>query len=243
LETTPCLGYFWGDKLYEQDIIEVVQDSYILCFAYQWEHEEEVKWVGLPQFGTFNRDKKDDKQVVKKLWELLHEADVATAHNGKSFDFKIAHTRFLLHGMKPPSPYQMLDTKQIAKKYFRFPSNKLDELSRQLEQERKLPHTGKKLWLDAMAGDPEAWKVMEEYNKHDVVLLRNRYKDFLPWIQGHPNRNIYSPDGVPKCPNCGSAQIAPEGHTYNLTTRVQKWRCRKCGRWFRGKSEARTDLR
>lgn len=242
IETAPALGYFWDSRLYEQDIIEVKDDSFILGFGYCWNHLEKIHWVGQPDFPAYKRDKKNDMGVVKALWKLIDEADVVVAHNGKSFDVKKANTRFILLGLPPPNQPKIIDTKLIARKYFSFPSNKLDELSRQLEESRKLPHTGKKLWFDCMAGDEKAWATMERYCKQDVNLLRNRYKDFLGWIDGHPNWNLYD-DRPPSCNNCGSAQIHKAGLRYNMTTVQQKFRCRRCKAFVKGKIIKRANLK
>lgn len=242
LETSPARGYFWGDKLYEQDILEVEEDSFILCFAYQWHHAGGVQWVGQPQFPRYTRDKKSDKDVVKKLWEVFNEADVLIAHNGKQFDVRKANARFFVHGLPPPSPYQVIDTKQVSKKHFAFISNKLDEISRIMESKRKLAHTGKKLWFDCMKGDKASWKIMEKYNRHDVVLLKDTYDRFLPWIDNHPNWNLDG-DRPDCCPKCGSAQIQQRGSGFTRTTEYQRYSCKKCGGWFRGGNIKQTKLR
>lgn len=121
IETSPMLGWFWGNNLYEQDILKVEQDTFLLCFAYQWHHAGEVEIVSQRNFGAYKKDRRNDVGVVKALWKLLDEADAVLAHNGKQFDIKKANTRFILLGMPPPSPYRVLDTKQIAKKNFSFP--------------------------------------------------------------------------------------------------------------------------
>lgn len=242
IETSPMRGWFWGDNLYEQEILEVDQDMFFLGFAYEWNHIPGVHWVGQPDFGAYKRDRTNDVGVVKSLWTLFNEADVVLAHNGKRFDVRKANARFLMLGLPPPSPYHILDTKLIAKKNFALPSNKLDEISRQILSERKLAHTGKKLWFDCMKGDPDAWQLMADYCKQDTALLKPMYQKFLPWIDNHPNWNAY--EDMPKaCPSCGSANIRERGSGYTKTTEYQRYNCRKCGKWFRGKVIRNTSLR
>jgi DNA polymerase III epsilon subunit-like protein len=163
----------------------------VLGIGWKWAHEKQVHWIGQNETSTFAKDKINDFEVIRVAWELLDEADVVIAHNGKQFDIKKLNTRFLLHGLTPPAPYAVLDTKLIARRYFGFTSNKLDELSRQLDKERKLTHTGKKLWFDCMEGDEKAWRLMGKYCKQDVLLLEKKYKSFLPWTEQHPNWNLH----------------------------------------------------
>lgn len=235
LETAPMLGWFWGDKMYEQDIIEVKQDSFILGFGYMWSNESKVHWVGQPDFGAWKRDYTDDKGVVKELFKLINEADYYVAHNGKSFDNRVANLAFLKHKLGPPDQPRAYDTKQLFKSTFRLPSNKLDEIGRILEIGRKTPHTGKKLWFDCMEGDKEAWKLMEEYCKNDVLLLKEVWETVLPWIKNPPNWNL---DGDrPKCcPSCGSAQFMRAGTDATMSTVRQKYRCsrKECRHIWRG---------
>lgn len=241
LETAPARGWFWPNRLYEQDIIEVDQDSFILGFGYVWAHlPNEYHWVGQPDFKAWKKDYRNDNGVVKELYRLVNEADYAVAHNGKGFDFKVANASFFLHGLPPPSQPKFFDTKQIAKKHFKFPSNKLDEIGRITEQNRKLAHTGKKLWFDCMKRVPEAWEMMEDYCIQDVKLLKDIWDKFLPWMDDVPNWNL---DGDrPKCcPACGSGGFRKWQVAYEKTSARQKYRCEKpsCRHVWRGESVAR----
>lgn len=237
IETAPDLIYAFG--VYEVNAMDVARDWYMLGFGYQWNHLKQIHWVGQPDFPSFKRNRSDDKDVAKAAWKLLDEADIVLAHNGKQFDIKKLNTRFLIHGLPPPSPYQVLDTKLIARRYFGFSSNKLDQLSRQLDGERKLAHTGKDLWLGCMAGNLADWALMEKYCKHDVALLKKKYDRFLPWIENHPDWNIY--EGTKDaCPNCGRHLLKENGHRYSQKRRYQQFRCTGCGAYARGKYEPLT---
>lgn len=242
LETSYIIGATW--KLWDTSVAQTLQDPYLLGFGYAWNHLSGVHWVGMSDFPTsFKRDHTDDRQVVKALWKILDEADVVVAHNGKQFDVKKIRGRFLVHGMKPPSPFKIVDTKLVAKQ-FGFPSNKLDELGRVLLNERKIKHEGIELWTRCMDKhiDVKAWKMMEDYCKQDVVLLKRLYQTMLPWVENHPNWNSYE-ELPPSCRNCGSAQIKKEGFDYAQTTKTQMYKCTKCGAWMRGQSQKTTGLR
>ena len=80
-----------------------------------------------------------------------------------------------------------------------------------------------------MNKDPAAWKVMEKYNKQDVLLLEKVYQRLLPWIgKAHPNRNLYDGKG---CSVCGSHKLQKRGFAYTVTGTFQRYQCTDCGSW------------
>lgn len=236
IETAPNLGYTWGK--WEQDVIEFAKDWYILCYCAKWLGQTKILSAKLPDFSEFKKDKTNDFYVVRELWKLFDEADIIIAHNGDQFDIKKSNARFVTHKLQPPSPYKTIDTKKIAKRYFKFDSNKLDELGRYLGLGRKLPHTGKALWLGCMNGDHASWKKMMEYNKQDVLLLQRIYLRLRAWEKNHPDTSAESL-GI-TCKNCGSTHLQSRGYNIAKGTayilRTQKFQCRNCGAWRQGTS-------
>lgn len=231
IENTPLISYTWG--IWEQDVIEVKEEWYILCFAYKWLGEKETHIIALPDFKGYKKDKKNDYELVKKLHELFCEAEIIIAHNGDAFDIKKANARFIQWGMEVPTPYKTIDTLKIARKYFKFDSNKLDYLGQYLKIGRKLPHTGKHLWFGCMEGDMESWKLMKKYNIQDVVLLEKVYYKLRGWQQNSPNLNlIYG--GIYNCPKCGSNQTVKRGYNYTKVAIYQSYQCLNCRGWSQG---------
>lgn len=227
LENTPLITYTWG--IWEQDVIEVKEEWYILCFAYKWLGEKETKVVALPDFKGYEKDKKNDEKLVNELWKLFDQAEVIIAHNGDQFDIKKANARFIQYGLQPPSHYQTIDTLKIARKHFKFDSNKLDYLGQYLKLGRKLPHTGKHLWFGCMEGDPKAWKLMMDYNKQDVILLEKVYLKLRGWATTSPNLNLVY-GTINNCPGCGSDHITKAGTNRTRVALYQTYRCLNCGR-------------
>lgn len=227
IETSPNLGYSWGK--YEQNIIEFKEDWHMLSFSVKWLGEKTTHVYCLSDFSGYNKDKRNDKKLVAKLWEYFDEADVIVAHNGNSFDIKKSNARFVIHGMTPPSPYKTIDTKLVAKRYFKFDSNSLNDLSRQLGLGAKLKTGGFDLWLGCMAGIEADWKKMCEYNKQDVILLEKVYLKLRSWITNHPRTSDEAINT--QCPNCGGKKLQKRGVTRNKVTTQQRWFCKDCGAW------------
>ena len=220
LETTPNVSYTWHGK-YEVDVIEFIEEGYILSFAYKWLGEKSVHAYSVQDF------KGNKKKLVEKLHELLDECDVAVAHNGANFDFKWANRAFIQHGMKPVSPYKEIDTLKIARSKFNFNSNKLNDLGKFLGLGEKIDTGGFGLWKKCMAGDKKAFSDMVRYNKQDVVLLEKILNKLVPFA---PRTTSMSDTGM-VCPSCGSTHLQYRGYTINKVNISRRVQCQDCGRW------------
>jgi hypothetical protein len=233
LETCPSIGAYFS--LWDEgNILWNEKYWYILCFAYKWLGEKEVYSVALPDFKGYKKDKESDEELVKKLWELFDQADIIIAQNGNAFDIKKSNARFIKWRLEPPSFYQTIDTLRIARKYFKFDSNKLDDLGDYLGIGRKL-RTEKGLWRDCMKGDKHAWKMMRDYNGRDVILLEKVYYKLRAWDTFSPNLNLLY-GGYYNCPTCGSNNTEKRGFRYTKTNTYQQFKCNNCGRWATGEN-------
>lgn len=228
IETFANLAYVWGK--YEQDVIAYKKEWYMLTFAYKWLGESTTHVLSLPDFKTWKKDKQDDVELVTALWNLFNEADVVIAHNGNSFDQKKANARFIAHKLPPPTPYKQIDTKLVAKRYFNFNSNKLDDLGNYFGLGRKINTGGFELWLGCASGDMKSWKKMCDYNKQDVVLLEKVYLKMLPWMDNHPNLALLTGE-IHACPNCSSKKIVKRGVSMSRVSKYQRWQCNDCKGW------------
>jgi len=230
IETAGMISHHWGR--WQQNISQkqVLEESYILSYAYKWGHERKTHVDGLINHeGAVVAH--DDKCLMEGLWNVLDEADIVVGHYLNRFDIPEINRRFAVHGMTPPSPYKTLCTKAAAKKYFRFSSNRLGDLGEQLGVGGKLKHTGFEMWRDCFAGDTKAWSLMMRYNKQDVVLLEKVYLRLLPFMKNHPNMGVYVGENV--CTNCGSSHVQRRGTTTTNVGVYQRLQCQDCGSWFK----------
>lgn len=227
IETAPNLVHCWG--LWQQNISlnQIIKPGYTLCWAAKWLGEDEMF------FSSIYKNK--PKQMLKKIHELLNEADAVVHYNGDRFDIPTLNKDFLQHGFTPASPSKQMDLLTVVKKQFRFPSNKLDYVSKALGVGSKTKHEGHELWIKCMENDPVAWSKMEEYNKQDVLLLERVYGKIKPWIKNHISFSMLSEDGL-VCPNCGSKHYHKRGFAFTSASKFQRYHCanKSCGNWFRG---------
>jgi hypothetical protein len=230
IETAPNLSYVWGH--YEQNVIKHDREWYMLCFGYKWEHQKRTYVSSLIDFPeAYAKDPEDDFHVVKKLWELINEADIIVAHNGDKFDQRKANARFIKHGLGPASPVATVDTLKVARKYFYFNANHLNSLGKHLGLGEKVETGGFETWAGCMRGDSKAWRKMIKYCRQDVVLLRDVYLALRPWMTNHPNRNTYEEGNG--CPTCGHLTLHRRGYKTTKTMRYIQMQCQACGSYCR----------
>lgn len=229
IETAPTLARVWS--VYQADAVEVENYWYMLCFAAKWRGQKKVSCSALPDFEGYTKDPENDLGPVQELHALLDAADIVIGHNSDHFDIKKANARFLYHGLTPPSPFQTVDTLKVARKHFKVESNRLDYLGQFLGVGRKVQTGGYSLWKGCMQGDDKSWAKMKKYNRQDVQLLEDVYDKMLPWIDNHPNLNVF--DGRDNCTNCGG-NLMKDGVRVNRTGKWQQYKCRECGKYSKG---------
>ena len=227
IETAPLKGHFW--RLWKQNIspsqLLGTGNYYVISWAAKWLYQDEVLSNVLT---TEEILAEDDSRVVKNLHSLLDKCDICVAHWGSGFDVPLMNNRFIIHGLHPPSSYQLIDTKLHAAKQFRFPSNKLDAIAQLLGLGQKIK-TDWDLWENCMKGDKVALKQMDTYCKQDVKLLEDLYLTLRPWIKPHPNLNLFVDLTEPLCPTCGSKDLVWGDTYYTYANSYEAFGCNHCG--------------
>lgn len=228
LEVSPNLGYAYG--MWDTRILKIKEYASIMSISWKWLGEDEVHHASLANIPR-KKGSSSNKALTRLIHQLFDEADVVIAHNAYRFDNPVSNAGFARHGLLPPSPYKTVDTLRVARSQFKFPGgNSLNELGAYLGVGVKSEVTVRDLWYDCLRGDQQAWKLLEEYNNQDVVLLEGVYKKLLPWIKNHPNLgDILQRDGV--CPKCGSARLQRRGFNTRRNGKVQRYQCQNCGGW------------
>jgi len=232
IETAPMLAYVWG--LWDQNVglSMIKSDWHILSWSAKWLGEKKVMYADQREAKNIE----DDSRILAMIWQLLDEADIVITQNGKKFDQKKLNARFILNGFKPTSPYKHIDTLEIAKKHFKFTSNKLeymtDKLCKKHKKLTKRKFSGFSLWSECMKGNKKAWKEMEKYNKLDVTSLEELYNKLIPW-DNSVNFNLYRDDEVNEC-KCGCSEFKKKGFAYTQKSKFQRYICTKCGANSRG---------
>jgi len=219
IETEPNLAYVWAK--YQQDVIAFEREWQILSFSYKWRGQKKIHF--------HQKQGSSDKSLCKKLHDLFNRADLVIGHNSNKFDNKKVMARLIFHGFPPPKPFATVDTLVVARKYFKFNSNRLNDLGVYLGIGEKTPNMPFSVWEGCIKGSKKAWNKMKVYNKRDIELLEGVYDLFLPWMQSHPNLSLL--DNARNCPTCGSDNLIKQGRRATHKGLQQQFKCYDCGGW------------
>lgn len=224
-ETSPLQVLAWGTWKQHIPHTSIIEDSFLICWSARWLFDSNMMCDVLTPQEAID---KNDNRIVNSAWKVLEQSDLIIAHNGKRFDLPYLNYRFVMNGLKPPSPFQVIDTLEKARKHFKFSSNRLDYLGTLIRNKGKIK-TDIELWKGCLDGKEESLNQMLEYNKEDVNLLEEVYLFMRPFLHSHPNTAIYQEATEPSCPTCGSVDITECGHYTTMVNRYLAFRCNSCG--------------
>lgn len=234
IETLPLEVYTWGTFDQSVGLNQIKSDWTVLSWCAKWQDSDKVFYEDVRK----EKNLRDDKRILRGIWDLLNQADIVVWHYGSAFDHKKLNARFILNGFRPPKPYKQYDTKRVASKHFGFTSNKLEYLTEKLNKKyHKSKHKqfeGFSLWRECMARNLAAFREMEKYNRMDVLSLEELYTTLSAWEQKH-DFNVYH-DAFHVICNCGSSDLKREGFRYTNTGKFQQYSCNKCGAWMSDKN-------
>lgn len=201
---------------------QVKEHQSIVCARWKWFGEKKVGGVSvLDDPARFRKNHRDDYIVAVKLHKAFMEADVICAHNGDSFDIKHANTLFIKHNLEPVPEKKSLDTLKIARRYFNFTGNGLDDLLKFFGYPGK---SEKPDWIKLTEGDEKEIRKAMKYCGNDVLGLERLLKIFLPYIPKHKALVSKGP-----CVECGSKHIQKKGQDFDGTRIYQRVKCMNCG--------------
>lgn len=233
IETAPNLAYIWRFFKENVGLNQIKDHMYVMSFSAIWGDDPDHRVM------YFENRTQNDRAITEQFLKLLDEADIVIGHNVEAFDCATMCGRALVHGLKPPSPYKVVDTWKVAKKEFKFPSNSLAYLSEVLDiPHKKLQHKqfpGFELWAECIAGNEEAWSEMKEYNIWDTLSVRDVYRVMRPWIRGHANLGVFEEGSSLVCPKCGGHHLQRRGFAYTNVGKYQRFVCMDCGGWARSR--------
>lgn len=226
-----------GWQLYDANfsIGDIEQDWTIASWAAKFVGEPTVYYRDV----SCQKNLRNEKPILKRIWELINEADVLLTQNGKSFDLPKLNAKFIEHGLDPLPEKEHIDTKRLAKGRFKFTSNSLEYLCKVLKtKHQKLKHKrfpGKDLWKECLLGNPLAWKDMRKYNIHDVICLEEVYLKLRPWgIKIDLGKYVKDKNAVCSC--CASDNLIKNGYAYKGQGKFQRYLCQDCGALVRDKT-------
>lgn len=234
IETAPVRAAVW--RIWQENVglEQIDTDWHLLSYSAKWLGDDRVFYDDQSDVECIE----DDTHLLEQLHALLDEADVVIAHNGRKFDVPKIRARLLVQGFKPPKPFKIIDTLDVAKKTFGFTSNKLAWLSEILLENKKEEHKefpGFKLWAECLKGNRRAWREMKKYNVQDTIALEELYLRFRPWVPHHLNVGVYGDHSERTCARCGSHDLQLIGTVPTNVNVYPLYECKGCGGHSRGR--------
>ena len=202
--------------------------GYLICGSWKVFGEKKIRSV-------ISYKPWEDKKIVKKLCEVLTEADLIVTWYGTYCDLPYIQSRLLYHNLHPMPPVPHVDGWWIARKKMRLHSNRLDSVAGFLGLPQKVPVTTRQ-WTEAYMGKRSAIDYLKVRCEQDVKLTEQVYERIRPLLTTHPNLSLTV--GAQTCPTCGTKdKLQRQGSRIARTRTVQRYQCQACGGWSQGKSE------
>ncbi len=223
IETTPLLAYVWrlGDQVVRHHQLAEQRRNYeIICVSYAWNDGKPAKVI----HWDYNRQ--DSGRVVREFDKIIRQADIVIGKNSDRFDVKHINAQRLLHNL-PPFPEWVDYTDDLEKqlrKYFIFPSQGLDYISRELGLGGKAKMEFQD-WIDIVEKkSKKSFTKMTKYCAKDVEDTRTIWNR----VQAHvkPKFNMSTFHGDFCCRNCGSKNLTKAGIKRNGKSTYQMYFCR-----------------
>lgn len=231
LEVSPALGYFYPPT-WETGILKIEERQKLMSFAWQIVGEKKIHSLCLADMKGYKKNPRDDKLLTEKLHEVMSEADILLGQNSDQFDVKMANYFFIRNDLQSIPPTKYMDTKKIAKRYFRFPNNKLDTLGEELGVGGKTKITQGQIWVDCfLEGDKKAWKLMNKYCENDVRITTEIYLKMRGFMHSHPSLSRITGDWD-SCPRCGSFSYRIKAYRTTNTSKYRQYECLECHGFF-----------
>ncbi len=213
---------------------QILKRPQVMCISWAWND-------GKVKHSTFDMDKYDlwakdddaDYELLKMFSEEMGKADLWVGQNSEFFDVPTITSRLIKYQLPPLPKILHDDAYSQTKKSVRHISHKLDDVGDFLGQGTKEEHgTGMDWWIRVSYGDKQALKDMVKYCDGDVELLRNVYKQQLPYVKSKLNRSAWELELC--CDQCGSKNFIKYGFHRTTVGKFQRYRCEDCGHPFHG---------
>jgi hypothetical protein len=226
IETSPNIVFSWsvGYKL-RIDYANIIKERAIICICWKWEGDKKVSSL------TWNEG--DDKEMLTSFAKVIDSADEVIGHNSDNFDLKWLRTRFVLHGIPASPNIRGVDTLKLARRGFRFNSNRLDYIGEFLGFGGKIK-TEYNLWKSiVLDNDVKSLEKMVRYCKRDVQLLEQVYQKIESYHPHRTHAGVIAGGMKSDCPKCASKNTQRKGFLVTAGgIKKQRVFCQDCGRNF-----------
>lgn len=204
----------------------------LMSFAYQVVGEKKITAHNMSQYPGYKKNPYDDKAIAEELHRVMMSADILLGQNSDQFDVKMANYFFLMNGLPSLPPKKYIDTKKIAKRYFRFANNTLDNLGEEMGFGGKTKVKHSDIWQECfLLQDKSMWKKMDTYCKNDVDKTTKIYLKMRGFMHQHPSLSRITGE-YDSCPRCGGFDYRVKAYRTTNTSRYHQYFCNDCEGYF-----------
>jgi uncharacterized protein YprB with RNaseH-like and TPR domain len=165
----------------------------------------------------------DDKELCKRLRDILIEADMLVTYNGIKCDIPFLNTRLLHNGLDPLPPIAHKDVYYTAKFKLKLSRNRLFDVQTFLGFKNKKTPVDLVKWLHALVGNKKAQDEILHHCYQDVKVLQDAYLKLRPLMLSHPRLHDHG-----TCNKCGGRLLRNKiYHTANKYHKITL-KCQKC---------------
>ena len=234
-------GPFWdlneikgwtGKRIHADDVKEWPRT---ICAAWKWYGQEDVEFAAEWEVGGYDG-------FMRAVWDVFDRADLIIGHNADRFDARHLMGGWAEMGLPAPSPCKVIDTLKIARGTFAYESNTLDALNKRLGIDAKTDKYNAQIAKDAVNGDIPSQRILEEYNRGDIIASEALFDRLRPYAKGIPHLGMWSDDEM-ACPSCGSTMTATGKTVHANVQRYEHLACPNCGSHARGTATLKNPTR
>lgn len=222
------LNAFKGRRIHHESVTEWPRT---ICVAWKWYDNRKVEFAS--EWG-------DGRETMLQLvWDAYDRADIIYGHNVDRFDTRHLNTEWRDLGMKPPSPFKIVDTLKEARKTFGDESKTLAALTQRTGVETKTDKYDVATARAACAGDKTAQRKLKAYNIGDIHASEAFVDRLRGWIPSHPHNLIGTIDDRPTCNQCWGDRLERAGTKLAQQIVYVLYRCLDCGANVQGTRHSR----
>ena len=219
-------------RIHADDMIEWPRT---ICAAWKWYDAEGVEFAAEWEVGGYDG-------FMRAVWDVFDQADLIIGHNADRFDARHLMGGWAEMGLPAPSPYKVIDTLKIARGTFAYESNTLDALNKRLGIDAKTDKYNAQIAKDAVNGDIPSQRILEEYNRGDIIASEALFDRLRPFAKGIPHLGMWTDDEM-ACPSCGSTMTATGKTVHANVQRYEHLHCDNCGAHARGTARLKNPTR
>lgn len=198
----------------------------LLCIGYKWLGEKKTHVLNVMDYPGWDKDKTNDKGLVKAFLEVYNSADVTVTYYGKGFDLKMINAKALEHGLPYPAPIPMVDLYYVVRGNLSLSRKSLENVGIFAGLTTKKTPVTAVAWKKAATGHKPSINYVVAHCKADVLLLEEAYLKLRPLMKTHPRVGGWAP-----CRYC-SGRLQRRGKAISPTKgRRYKFQCQDCGGW------------